>query len=87
MHFGAKAKIKNVKKIQIQNQNEVRLTFFWWFFFMFCCKRKREGEGERFQLLGHKEFIFSVFLYLEYNSLASFPQIFSVRLFSLFFWL
>ena len=43
------------------------------FYFMFCWERKTKGE--RFDLLGHEEFIFYVFYFYTflYNSLASFP--------------
>ena len=50
------------------------LLLLFYFIFMFCWDRKTKGE--RFDLLGHEEFIFYVFFFFiifNINSLASFP--------------
>ena len=62
-------KEKNLdKKSSNFNKNKWGLSFFFFliikflFYFMFCWERKTKGE--RFDLLGHEEFIFYVFFFL-----------------------
>ena len=84
-------KIKK-ESVILTTEKRLELFFFCWtfmfcLFVLFCWERKRKGE--RFMLLGHKEFVFFCFLYFGHNSLASFPffplTCFSPLIFTIFF--